>query len=486
MPDDHGIAAGWRMLGRQLAACRQAAGLTQQGLAKLICYTRSTVANVETGRQIPGQDFWLRCDAILDGRGELRGAYEALSQRRRRLRQADHGSYAALHATAPAGSRPMPGSRASGRSDTTPPGPPDSGAGEGSGPAMYADSRPDGSCVGWGHVDHGVGSYQRESDEMNRRTILAAGLALPVAQLPAGPGRVETVELDSVRRSLRTLYHDIASPERLLDLVGAQLDHSATLTARAHTDAGRRPVLQARSELGTLAGRLAFFDLRRPTLARGYYLLAYEAAQYATDHALACAAAGHLAFIPGHEGQAVTAAAYLDVAAQHAAQADSPLLSSWVHAVRSELLAVTDPAGSLRALDRAATAITHHDPDTTPEWLDYYSSERLDGFAGYALLKAGESERARTALGRAMDRLPGAAVKQKAVFQLDVAATYLHGPDPDPDTTAELGAAAVDALTTSGYATGTERLTALRAELRPWRDRPAVRAFEQHTMDLAA
>jgi DNA-binding XRE family transcriptional regulator len=60
--DEIGVAgAALHALGHQLAACRRAAGLNQERLAALTDYSRSTVANVETGRQRVGPDFWRRC-----------------------------------------------------------------------------------------------------------------------------------------------------------------------------------------------------------------------------------------------------------------------------------------------------------------------------------------------------------------------------------------------------------------------------------------
>lgn len=58
--------AAWQALGRQLAASRRAAGLSQEQLAGLAAYSRSTVANVETGRQHVGREFWVQCDRAAD------------------------------------------------------------------------------------------------------------------------------------------------------------------------------------------------------------------------------------------------------------------------------------------------------------------------------------------------------------------------------------------------------------------------------------
>ncbi len=75
-------------LGRQLAAYRDAAGLKQQELAPKIHYGRSTIANVETGRQTGSRMFWERCDQALDAQGALLRAYEDLKTLTRE-RQAD-------------------------------------------------------------------------------------------------------------------------------------------------------------------------------------------------------------------------------------------------------------------------------------------------------------------------------------------------------------------------------------------------------------
>jgi transcriptional regulator with XRE-family HTH domain len=49
-----------RQLGRQLAACRRGMGFTQQRLAELTAYSRSAIANVETGRENTPRAFWKR------------------------------------------------------------------------------------------------------------------------------------------------------------------------------------------------------------------------------------------------------------------------------------------------------------------------------------------------------------------------------------------------------------------------------------------
>lgn len=59
-PND--IVAAREALGAHLAASRDAAGLKQKELAAALHYGRSSVANVETGRQNVPRRFWVACD----------------------------------------------------------------------------------------------------------------------------------------------------------------------------------------------------------------------------------------------------------------------------------------------------------------------------------------------------------------------------------------------------------------------------------------
>jgi predicted kinase len=62
-------------LGRQLAGYRRAAGYSQSELAKRVDYARSTIANVEVGRQNVSRQFWERCEVELDAHGALLAGY---------------------------------------------------------------------------------------------------------------------------------------------------------------------------------------------------------------------------------------------------------------------------------------------------------------------------------------------------------------------------------------------------------------------------
>jgi DNA-binding XRE family transcriptional regulator len=75
-------------LGARLRAFRQAAGHSQYDFAKLAFTSRSSIANIETGRQNGDREFWQRCDALTHADGALLSAYDDLGDLvRRRMRQ---------------------------------------------------------------------------------------------------------------------------------------------------------------------------------------------------------------------------------------------------------------------------------------------------------------------------------------------------------------------------------------------------------------
>jgi transcriptional regulator with XRE-family HTH domain len=71
MSDSDNVTAMGRELGRQLAALRRQAGLTQHGLAALAGFSRSTISLAEIGRQSQARQFWQACDKALNSSGVL-------------------------------------------------------------------------------------------------------------------------------------------------------------------------------------------------------------------------------------------------------------------------------------------------------------------------------------------------------------------------------------------------------------------------------
>jgi transcriptional regulator with XRE-family HTH domain len=85
--DSEAVEEARRALGRQLAVYRRAAGRSQAELAAELYCSRSTIANVETGRQNVDRDFWLRAGSALMAAGALAEASDKVAAAVRRERE---------------------------------------------------------------------------------------------------------------------------------------------------------------------------------------------------------------------------------------------------------------------------------------------------------------------------------------------------------------------------------------------------------------
>lgn len=328
-------------------------------------------------------------------------------------------------------------------------------------------------------------SSKRE-DDMRRRPVIKLLAAAPLifkAEFAGGP-ESQATGLERHAEIYRHLYHGAGDPLDLLGLTRDHLDGSADVLRGLSGGPLKQRVLRSRSEVAMLAGRLAFSDLHDATQARGFYGLAYEAATQAGDDALAAVAIGHLAFLPAREGNTAAAVDYLGGAVAHARRTGAPAINSWTAAVESELLATDNPEASLHAIDRAESLFDGQASEPPPAWFDYYSSERLTGFHGYALLKTGLVDEARAVLSAALDGLAPGALKQRAVFLLDIATSHILGKAPDIDCACDLATMAVDSLCVAGYATGVDRLREFRVQARSWDHTSAVRALDERLGQL--
>ncbi|GAA3348809.1 hypothetical protein GCM10020358_68670 [Amorphoplanes nipponensis] len=83
MADPRTVREAWVELGHQLASRRKAAKLSQVELASRTTYSRSSIANVETGLQHINRTFWEAIDALLGADGDLLRGYDAAKSLRR-------------------------------------------------------------------------------------------------------------------------------------------------------------------------------------------------------------------------------------------------------------------------------------------------------------------------------------------------------------------------------------------------------------------
>jgi DNA-binding XRE family transcriptional regulator len=69
-----------RMLGRHLAALREAASLYQTDIARAVPCHRTTVTHAEAGSQLPDAHFWETADQVVGANGALIARYDAFTQ----------------------------------------------------------------------------------------------------------------------------------------------------------------------------------------------------------------------------------------------------------------------------------------------------------------------------------------------------------------------------------------------------------------------
>ena len=207
----------------------------------------------------------------------------------------------------------------------------------------------------------------------------------------------------------------------------------------------------------------AFYRVAEPSAASSILSAGRTLAQETGDRALAAAIFGHIAFAPGFAGDGPTAAALLDAASDHAAQAQGPRLQSWLHCVRAEISARTgDSRAALLHIREAEDALTG--PGVDPTWLDFYDSSRLGAFTGYVELLAGDHRAAAVTLEAALAVLPSPPARpaMASILLLDLATAHAHD---DPQHALGLTGHAVESLRNDWYATAMDRLPALRAAL---------------------
>lgn len=248
----------------------------------------------------------------------------------------------------------------------------------------------------------------------------------------------------------------------------------------AHSDLGLgllrstgSPALRARlaatvAETALLAARLAFFDLQQPRLADGYFSVALDAARESADRPLASAVLTHMAFVPAYAGQARQARDLMAEAHRQARGAVGATQLSWMCAVESEVEAklgdgraanemIARSEGALGGLSGASSG----EPD--PEWLDFYDASRLTGFKGYSRLSTGRCADAATALEQTLRTLPAGASKQRSITLADLARA--RAGQGELEESALLLGGAIDQLRKHWYATGVDRVDAVRRRL---------------------
>jgi len=334
-------------------------------------------------------------------------------------------------------------------------------------------------------------------DEMlNRRDVLRVAGVLPAAigvdALGLAPG-VHTfgrprfrgdetlMALEALMARVEAAYHGHA-PRPLLQTVRALSETSEELLAAVADHRSRRRILNVMARANLLAGRLRFFDMRQAFEARSHFDLAREAAEATGDGTLQAVVLGHMAFLPAEKLNLAGAQAYVARARETLQRDPNRSVASWLSAVESEFGAKSgDTRAALAAVERARRDLEDAADGPLPSWFDFFDQNRLSGFEGYALRRAGRHEQALAALQPATTG-KGLGPKQQAVAVLDLATVHLcrH----DLDEACKLATAGALELGRSGYMAAAPRLVEFRASV-PDTMHPAVRLLDETLAELA-
>ncbi len=329
-------------LGHELAAYRRAAGYTQAEFAKLTGYSRSTIANVETGRQRVPRSFWERADAALRTGGTLAAAHNDLDAAARRdLRAAARSVSKSRQARTWHYPDNIPSPTQDGTADGAPP-------------------------SHWAHVPWWP-SDQAEAETGENAPLPSLGRSGP---RPVTPGDV--ARLRSIRAHLKAIDNahggGIALP-----MATWYLRHEVLplLNGHAH-DPAARTLIEVVAEVEHDAGWMAY-DAGQQQLATRYLTSSLRLAKAAGDRLLGgriLAAMSHQAIYLGHLRQGID---FAQAARSLTRQVATPRVTAMEAAMEACAHAASDDARQChRALDDAAAAVallTSVQPD--PDWLDF-------------------------------------------------------------------------------------------------------------------
>jgi hypothetical protein len=240
----------------------------------------------------------------------------------------------------------------------------------------------------------------------------------------------------------------------------------------------RRVLATALAESFLLAGRISFFDLRKPDEADISFVGALQAAGDANDPLLGAAILAHAAFIPGWAQRRAESAERIRAARTYARRAPaSAEFLAWLDAVEAECETLCGhTVEALRLIDRAEELLGSPNEHGSPEWFIWFSSARLAAFKGNTQLVAERFAQARITLSAALKSLGADEGKQRVVILGDLAA--VEAAQQNYKVACARMNEALDQLTLTWYTTGMDRIRSVRQRLEPWTDTEEVRAVD--------
>lgn len=302
--------------------------------------------------------------------------------------------------------------------------------------------------------------------------------AMPLGRARATRPAATGVEFHAVTVAYRRLYQ-LVDPEQLHPSVVGHVRFGESLLDETHGSV-QRSLAASLAEVGLLAGRIEFFDLRQAPAAAESFRRALNAASVADDPLLGAAILGHCAFIPGWAGERERFAEQMRAARAYARRADAPEgFVAWLDSVEAECETHCCQARRALALIHDAEDRLGADSEASrwPDWFCWFSPGQLASFRGGVELELGHLHQARATLKTALDHFErSGGTKQQAVIRSDLAAVAVA--QKDPEAACAYLVDALELLDTTSYQTALDRIRAVREQLHPWDNTPAVHALD--------
>jgi transcriptional regulator with XRE-family HTH domain len=421
MSEPEPIVAARHGLGRHLARLRTAAGLTQHQLAQHLAYSRTTLANVEVGRQHTGRDFWERADTYTNAAGALLERYDALQADilKHKQARAEAGRRTRFHAT-----------------------------------GTVADN----------------GDVERR-EFLRVLSMAGASLAMPTVDLVATrhPSAGTLDQYAEMNAHLWRVF-GLAKTKRLaLPLVRDQLSTLTKHLAEPQTDANHRRLCTLTGDLFQLAGEI-HFDANHYGDAAHAYTMAASATKEANNFDLFATAMVRHSFLSLYDHRPEHAEPMLHLADQLARRGDTHLATRyWVATVHAQALAgLGDIDGCERALEQAE----HVDTAISPGGWLRFDANRLPEERGACYVKLHRPDLAENALTRALRS--NISQRRRGAILVDLASSGAQ--QRDPARVADYGhqAIAIANDTRSGWVH--QKLRDLQTQFEPIINDPRIKA----------
>jgi transcriptional regulator with XRE-family HTH domain len=440
-------------LGAELRHRRLAAHLTQQALAERIGYDRSYLSQVETGAQVPSEQFILLCERELAAGGTLLGMFrELLAEREARRQEAHAERWRAGVSGGPPIERVSPIVVPTGSGGLATP------AGDPSNSDM--ERRPFFRMLG-----------------AASGAVLAETLGVELWDLARAmqASNVSDDMLDAMEASVLRLHqvHATLSPTVMLPHLHEHLRAVTSLLQQSQPIRQRRRLCSIAGHLAGLRG-WATFDLADRRGARSWYELALQPATEAEDEALCGWIFGAWSLLPSYDGEPADALTLIRRGQNHVGRSLDATVQAWLHALEARAHAGLEDARAFRdAQDEANEAIDRTHPEQRRHGMDF-DRDRLDVtyYEGTSLVTLRQPERARPILDHSLEVQGQGHVKAHSILQLALATTYVQ--QREIERACEVAVQALDLPGDQRIGPIDQRARDLLRELEPWRATPAV------------